>query len=136
MAAWDQSDVEIVAPELVTVPAIAPATFVFFIAMAERMISADVFGESYEDAGALLTAHLMIRSGYGRNSAGAAGAGAATGTISSMTVDRVSVSFANGVTAASAGEFATTRPGSLFWALVELHVIAATLAEDCLPGVL
>ena len=139
MAAWTSDDVILVAPELNTTPAIDPATFAYFITLAEGMISADLFGTVYAQAGALLTAHLMIRTGYGKNGTGAAGMGAAVGAISSMSVGSVSVGFAQGggnLTSAGAAEFGTTRQGSLFWELVELKVIPISIADDCTPGVL
>lgn len=136
MAAWTSADVLLVAPELATAPAISAATFDFFIAMVERELDPAVFGNRIVEAGSLLTAHYMIRLGYGKNAGGAGGAGAAVGGLSSVTVGRVSMSFGgagsvdDGTRDAVSAELKTTRQGSIFLALV----LTLTLTPIVLTG--
>lgn len=123
-AAWDSGDVTTVAPELVTTPPIAAEVFQFFIDMVDREINAAVFGARIVEAGALLTAHYMIRLGYGKNAVGAGGAAGAVGSISNVTVGRVSVGFSAGAAAGGSSdpksaELATTRPGSIYLGIVK-----------------
>lgn len=143
MAAWTSADVTKVAPELATIPAIDPAIFTFFIGMAERRMDAAVFRDQVVDAGALLTAHLMIRLGYGRNSTGPGGAGSSVGSVSSVTVGKVSVAFGSassamggGVSDAQSADLIQTRQGLMFLAIVESLVLGPTLLDTSVPGVL
>lgn len=143
MAAWTSADVIKVAPELDTTPAIDPAIFTYMINMAERRMDTTVFRDQVVDAGALLTAHLMIRLGYGKNGAGAGGAGASVGSVSSVTVGKVSVAFGSAssamggrVTDAQSAELGQTRQGLMFLAIVESLVLGPTLLSTDVPGVL
>ena len=136
MAAWTSSDITILCPELVTSPVIDAAVFTYFIALAERQVNPDVFGDRVVEAGAYLTAHLMLRAGYGKNAAGVGGAGAAAGPITSISVGKVSVGYATtGQSTGAAGdsELSTTRPGSAFMRLVELACPSPTLLDSEIP---
>lgn len=132
-ATWTKADVIAVAGELASA---SDPDFDFSIAMADAMIGSTDFGTLQKYAGSLLTAHLMIRFGKGSNSSGAAGAGAAVGAISSMSVGQVSIGFAQGggnLNEAGAAEFGTTRQGSLFWELVLMVITPAMLADSDPP---
>jgi hypothetical protein len=139
MAAWTKAEVLLVAPELDVSPAIPDPTFTFWIAVAERQVSADAFGDRIVEAGAYLTAHLMIRSGLGTNGGGSGGAGAAAGAVSGITVGKVSVQFATlaqaagGVTPEEA-EYLTTRAGSAYLAHVRMCVCTPFVLESGLLG--
>lgn len=142
MAAWTKATVLLVAPELDVSPAIPDATFTFWIGVAERQVNADAFGDRISEAGAYLTAHLMIRSGLGSNGAGSGGAGAAAGAVAGITVGRVSVQFATLANAAGGNlsteeaEFLTTRPGSLYLTHVRMCVATPMVLDSEIPGVL
>lgn len=138
-AAWTKTDVLAVAPELNTPTPILDGTFSYFIAIAARQVSPDAFGERIVEAGAYLTAHLMIRAGYGLNGAGAGGAGMAAGAVSGISVGKVSVNFATlihpGMTADEM-ELMTTRPGSQFLTHVRLCVGAPIVIGSDIPSFL
>ncbi len=142
MAAWTSEDVTALCPELVTSPVIAPSVFTRFIGIAERQVSPEAFGDRIVEAGAYLTAHLMLRSGYGVNAAGAGGAGMAAGNVTGISVGKVSVSFGSLASAAGGGvsaedaELMTTRPGSLFLAQARLCVATPIVLMGEIPGVL
>lgn len=124
MAAWTSAEVILECPELGTTPPIAPATFDYFIAKAERQMNTSLFGARVVEAGALLTAHMMLRAGYGGGASSGGGAGA-VGAISQMTVGQVSVSYSGAGSAGGSGgsaqeqELSTTRPGAQYLAIVE-----------------
>ena len=141
MAAWTKTDVTGVCPELVTSPAIADGTFDLFIGIAERQIDPAAFGARIVEAGAYLTAHLMIRAGYGSSSAGAAGSALAAGPLSSVSVGKISVSFASLAAGGSGAdsmeaELLTTRPGAQFLSQVRLCVASPIVLDSEIPGVL
>lgn len=136
MAAWTKDTVLLVAPELSVTPAIPDATFTFWIGVASRQINPDAFGDRVAEAGAYLTAHLMIRSGLGSNGVGAGGAGAAAGAVAGVSVGKVSVQFATlasaagGAVSTEEAEYLTTRPGSAYLAHVRMCVSTPIVLES------
>ncbi len=142
MAAWTKAEIVLVAPELLTSPAIPDATFDFWIGVASRQINPDAFGDRVVEAGAYLTAHLMIRSGLGTNGAGSGGAGAAAGAVTGISVGKVSVNFASlasaagGAVSAEEAEYLTTRPGSAYLSHVRMCVATPIVLESGFMGLL
>ena len=139
-APWIKTDVTGVCPELATSPAIPDGTFDLFIGIAQRQIDVAAFGTRIVEAGAYLTAHLMIRAGYGSSSSGAAGSALAAGSVSSVSVGKVSVAFAalragSGADSMEA-ELLTTRPGAQFLTHVRLCVATPVVLDSEIPDYL
>jgi hypothetical protein len=139
MALWTSADVTALCPELVTSPVIASGTFDLFINMADRQVDSGVFNDRTLEAGAYLTAHMMLRAGYGKNGSGVGGSAIAAGAVTSISAGQVSIGFAQsgaGVGSSSASDLQTTRPGQAYARLVDLAAPGLCVMDSEIPDFL
>lgn len=116
MALWTRDDVRLIAPEMSVANGVSDATVDAYIAIADKQIDPDVFGELTKEAGAYLTAHLLKCDGYG-----APGSASGTGApVSGVTVGRVSVQYSDPTSSGMSSDLARSRYGQSFSRLVRL----------------
>jgi hypothetical protein len=110
-----KADVILIAPEL---SALDDATFNAFLADGQKLHSQAAWGAKYDMALKWWLAHWLVSSGFG------SGAGA-HGSVSSMTVGGVTVSYATSAAKGAASDYSTTRYGRFYLTLLRqlaLHV--------------
>jgi hypothetical protein len=117
VALWTKTDVRNLAPEMALVP---DATVDLFISFADGQLDTSAV-ISPVVAGSYLTAHMLKLSGYGNNSA-TASVSDASGPVTSITVGKVSVSFADVLSRGVHPSLAMTRYGILFDQQVRLSL--------------
>lgn len=99
-----------------------------WISLALRRLSESVFGDDYDDAVTFWTLHQLAQSSVMSGSAGGAG-----GSVTSMSVGSVSVSYGS-VANSNESNFSSTSWGRLFLDIANTHapgIMVANYARPC-----